>query len=155
MAKSIAEYDAECIAVIGTKLFHDDSIDDRSEGGVQAVSYAETAKLWRAAYGEDYAPSGGGYLGQPPPEFFREDWPGLCPAPVENSNAKTLPWLSIDTPGAFVPVATGVVAQHTPGYVFGVTGPRGSGYYDIRFVPPCSFRQLLSQILGNFYLAVC
>ena len=41
---SIVKYNQDCLAIMGSTLHHDDSTNDRSEGGVLDVSYSETRK---------------------------------------------------------------------------------------------------------------
>ncbi|XP_033745870.1 glycine-rich domain-containing protein 1-like isoform X2 [Pecten maximus] len=49
--------------ILGRVLNHDDSTDDRSPGSVLNVSYANTCKLWKEAFGENYSSPGAMYRG--------------------------------------------------------------------------------------------
>eukprot|EP00586_Coscinodiscus_wailesii_P022027 CAMPEP_0172498500 /NCGR_PEP_ID=MMETSP1066-20121228/113471_1 /TAXON_ID=671091 /ORGANISM="Coscinodiscus wailesii, Strain CCMP2513" /LENGTH=587 /DNA_ID=CAMNT_0013271793 /DNA_START=54 /DNA_END=1813 /DNA_ORIENTATION=+ len=72
---SIRDYNRDCRAITGRTLNHDDSLDDRSEGSLLDRSYAFTAQLWKYLYGEDYAVEGAMYRGEPPVDYFDENWP--------------------------------------------------------------------------------
>jgi Glycine-rich domain-containing protein-like len=71
---SIQQYDKDCLEVIGETLHHDDSLTDRSDGGVLHTSYKATCNLWKQEYGCDYAVSGGMYRGEPPPDYYSSEW---------------------------------------------------------------------------------
>lgn len=71
---SIAKYNKDCKAISGGMLHHDDSLTDRSDGGVLDVSYTATKNLWNNEYGCDYVVEGGMYRGEPPKAFFASDW---------------------------------------------------------------------------------
>jgi hypothetical protein len=53
-------------------VYHDDSIDDREDGGILDVSYAATEKLWVGVYNTEYNVKGGINRGEPPSEFFTQ-----------------------------------------------------------------------------------
>jgi len=67
---SIEKYYDDCIKVAGSKMNHDDSINDRHEGGLLDLSFKATKKLWEQTYGESYSVEGGMFLGDPPEAFF-------------------------------------------------------------------------------------
>ncbi|XP_060078988.1 uncharacterized protein LOC132558437 [Ylistrum balloti] len=49
--------------ILGRVLNHDDSTDDRSPGSVLTTSYANTCKLWKETFGENYSSPGAMYRG--------------------------------------------------------------------------------------------
>ena len=53
---------------------HDDTLNDRTEGGDLDTNYRATCQLWYETYHEPYPVRGGMYRGEPPKEFFRPDW---------------------------------------------------------------------------------
>ena len=67
---SVNDYHKDCIRIINTTMYHDDSLDDREEGGVLDVSYTATQKLWKSVYQIEYQVLGGMYRGEPPPEYY-------------------------------------------------------------------------------------
>jgi hypothetical protein len=71
---SITNYNNDCKAIMGGTLHHDDSLTDRSDGGVLDVAYTSTKNLWKDEYGCDYVICGGMYRGEPPKAFFSADW---------------------------------------------------------------------------------
>jgi hypothetical protein len=71
---SIQQYDDDCLEHVGELLHHDDSLTDRSEGGVLNTSFKATCNLWKQEYGIDYAVCGGMYRGEPPPEYYSTKW---------------------------------------------------------------------------------
>ena len=71
---SVGLYNSDCEAIMGSRLHHDDSMEDRSEGGLLNTSFRSTVDLWRSAYGSDYVVPGGMYRGDPPEEYFSPDW---------------------------------------------------------------------------------
>ena len=71
---SLRKYTKDCRAITGSALHHDDSLTDRSEGGVLDVSFRATKALWRKEFGEEYVVDGGMYRGEPPEEYNRRDW---------------------------------------------------------------------------------
>ena len=71
---SLTHYSKDCNAIMGSPLHHDDSLTDRSEGGVLDVSYRATKHLWQQEFGEKYVVEGGMYRGEPPVEYHRQDW---------------------------------------------------------------------------------
>ncbi|KAI2500285.1 glycine-rich protein [Fragilaria crotonensis] len=71
---SIGDYNKDCIALMGRTLHHDDSLTDRSDGGVLDVAYKATAHLWKEEYHSEYEVCGGMYRGEPPKDFFSRDW---------------------------------------------------------------------------------
>ncbi len=70
---SIGDYNKDCTAIMGRPLHHDDSLTDRSDGGVLDVAYKATARLWKEEYDSDYVGRGGMYRGEPPDIFFTID----------------------------------------------------------------------------------
>mmetsp|Transcript_8187 Transcript_8187/g.23520 ORF Transcript_8187/g.23520 Transcript_8187/m.23520 type:complete len:848 (+) Transcript_8187:28-2571(+) len=71
---STRAYRRDCESIIGYVMHHDDSLDDRTVGGVLDTSFGDTKSLWRQMYGEDYHCDGGMYRGEPPAEYYRTDW---------------------------------------------------------------------------------
>ena len=67
---SITLYNKDCKAIMGLTLHHDDSLNDRTEGGVLDTSYQSTKQIWLEEYGVDYHVEGGMYRGEPPPAYF-------------------------------------------------------------------------------------
>jgi Glycine-rich domain-containing protein-like len=70
MLTSMQQYHADCLRIMHSKLHHDDSLTDRSEGGHLDRSYQATKELWQKEYGTDYVVCGGMYRGEPPEEYF-------------------------------------------------------------------------------------
>ncbi len=58
----------------GKTLNHDDSINDRSEGGELDTNFKATCRLWKETYGSEYIVPGGMYRGEPPLEYFKSTW---------------------------------------------------------------------------------
>ena len=74
MLSSIACYNSDCKVLMGCTLHHDDSLTDRTEGGILNQSYQSTKQIWLEQFGEDYAVAGGMYRGEPPETYFGTDW---------------------------------------------------------------------------------
>jgi hypothetical protein len=70
MLTSMQQYHADCLRIMNSKLHHDDSLTDRSDGGLLDVSYRATKELWRNEYGTEYVVWGGMYRGEPPKEYY-------------------------------------------------------------------------------------
>ena len=64
----------DCVSIMHSTLHHDDSLSDRSDGGVLDTSFTETKSLWMKEYGTDYVLAGGKYRGEPPTEYFTTKW---------------------------------------------------------------------------------
>jgi hypothetical protein len=60
---------------MGCTLHHDDSLNDRTEGGTLDVSFRGTKMLWFEMYGEEYTIAGGMYRGEPPASYYNQEWP--------------------------------------------------------------------------------
>ena len=92
---SLSTYNKDCEATIGSTFHHDDSLNDRTEGGILDTSYRATKDLWRKEYGVDYFVEGGMYRGEPPPPYFEKKWTGtemhIMPATVEMGASSTSP----------------------------------------------------------------
>jgi hypothetical protein len=71
---SITDYNKDCRVIMGEVMNHDDSLTDRSIGGVLDVSYKSMVKLWKEEYNCEYAVCGGMYRGEPSASFFSKDW---------------------------------------------------------------------------------
>jgi hypothetical protein len=71
---SVTTYDEDCQRIMGLRLHHDDSLNDRSVGGTLDTAFQQTKKLWRKQYGTEYSVIGGMYRGEPPEEYYRIDW---------------------------------------------------------------------------------
>uniref|UniRef100_A0A0G4H4U0 Uncharacterized protein n=1 Tax=Chromera velia CCMP2878 TaxID=1169474 RepID=A0A0G4H4U0_9ALVE len=74
MLASLERYRDDCFRLMGMTLHHDDSLTDRSVGGILDTSFGSTEALWREAFGCGYAVEGGMYRGEPPPRFFHPQW---------------------------------------------------------------------------------
>lgn len=70
MLKSIQAYNKDCIALTGQRFHHDDSLNDRTEGGRLDVSFQQTTALWKQTYSRDYIVPGGMYRGEPPADYY-------------------------------------------------------------------------------------
>ena len=68
---SIYMYNTDCVSIMHSTLHHDDSLTDRSDGGVLV---AETKSTWMKEYGTDFVVAGGKYRGEPPTEYFTTKW---------------------------------------------------------------------------------
>jgi hypothetical protein len=103
---SLSIYNKDCEAMIGSTFHHDDSFNDRTEGGILDTSYRSTKELWRKEYGADYVVEGGMYRGEPPAPYFKEKWAAtktnIIPVTVEMGASSTSPartptrWASLD-----------------------------------------------------------
>eukprot|EP00551_Chaetoceros_affinis_P005432 CAMPEP_0203665918 /NCGR_PEP_ID=MMETSP0090-20130426/3047_1 /ASSEMBLY_ACC=CAM_ASM_001088 /TAXON_ID=426623 /ORGANISM="Chaetoceros affinis, Strain CCMP159" /LENGTH=599 /DNA_ID=CAMNT_0050529639 /DNA_START=65 /DNA_END=1860 /DNA_ORIENTATION=- len=71
---SIQMYHADCRNIISSILEHDDSLTDRSEGGVLDSNFHATKNLWYNVYNTEYRVAGGMYRGEPPKDFFHGEW---------------------------------------------------------------------------------
>ena len=69
---SVTRYRDDCIAITGSPLDHDDSLNDRTPGAKLDTSYQRTSALWKQTYGTEYAIMGGMYRGEPPTEYFKD-----------------------------------------------------------------------------------
>jgi len=67
---SLTNYHKDCRLISGSTLHHDDSLTDRSDGGILDTSYNATRDLWKEEYGIEYAVLGGMYRGEPPSGYF-------------------------------------------------------------------------------------
>jgi Glycine-rich domain-containing protein-like len=74
MLTSMEKYNEDCIRIMNSTMHHDDSLTDRSEGGILEVAYISTKSLWLSEYGEEYEVCGGMYRGEPPDEYFSAEW---------------------------------------------------------------------------------
>jgi hypothetical protein len=86
MLTSITNYNNDCIKIMNRTMYHDDSLTDRSDGGILDTSYIETQKLWKRMYGKDYVVFGGMYRGEPPSTYYSSDWSKQIP----NGKANTI-----------------------------------------------------------------
>jgi hypothetical protein len=84
MLASLTLYYKDCQEILGYPLHHDDSLNDRIEGGKLDVAFQATKALWLEEYGEPYFVSGGMYRGEPPTEFFQSHW---TPTNMDDSNS--------------------------------------------------------------------
>ena len=76
MLTSLAGYNNDCKIVTGSTLHHDDSLNDRTVGGLLDRSYQSTKKLWFQEFGENFIVEGGMYRGEPPNDYFSIEWKG-------------------------------------------------------------------------------
>jgi hypothetical protein len=98
---SIEKYHHDHMNLTGRVLPHDDSLNDRTEGGELDTNFQATKKLWSETYNEEYALPGGMYRGEPPPEFFCADWePEPLIRAVEAVGLNS--WMSIADQNAFI-----------------------------------------------------
>ena len=70
MLTSITKYHTDCLRMTRSIVEHNDSLTDRSEGGILDVNFQATKKLWYEQYGTDYTVRGGMYRGEPPQAFY-------------------------------------------------------------------------------------
>lgn len=70
MLASITFYYQDCESIIGSRLHHDDSLNDRTEGGRLDTAFRATKEAWYDQYGENYHVVGGMYRGEPPSGFY-------------------------------------------------------------------------------------
>ena len=134
----------------GSILDHDDSINDRSEGGILDTSFQQTKELWKEVYGVDYFVEGAMYQGEPPLEFYRRDCfdphrkessqkeqvqkessqKEFAPAKIIVEDSKE--WMPPDHDLAFLPFKInrfGLIEMRRTGYKEGYAfGPRTNGY---------------------------
>ena len=80
MLTSMQQYNDDCLRIMNTTMSHDDSLTDRSDGGLLDVSFRATKDLWQKEYGTDYVVHGGMYRGEPPKEYYLQACPsdGNC-----------------------------------------------------------------------------
>jgi hypothetical protein len=67
---SMAGYYQDCKAIIGVSMHHDDSLEDRSEGGPLDTAFTATVVAWKELYGKEYVVEGAMYRGEPPKQFY-------------------------------------------------------------------------------------
>ena len=142
----------------GWFLDHDDSLNDRTTGGVLDTSFRSTCTVWKENYGVDYPVRGGMYKGEPPPTYYRTDFftSGLAtrehqPLPAWSSADKDAArvddrlWMPDDDPDAFcayrdtgATVQKGkVLRERNPAkanHVFGMGGTYGGAPFGRRMV---------------------
>jgi hypothetical protein len=63
-------YYKDCKVIIGVPMHHDDSLEDRSDGGPLQVAFASTVEAWKELYGVEYHVEGAMYRGEPPNQFY-------------------------------------------------------------------------------------
>ena len=154
---SIEMYNKDCIRIMNGTLHHDDSLTDRSEGGILETSFTRTKSLWMKHYGTEYVVAGGMYRGEPPPEYYTDQWRSYddsLPATITNfaligkvgassiGKVETVPtqWAPLDgtasdgSPAFIASPYKSIDAikplQHKSKYVLGRYG-RKTGYYHI------------------------
>ena len=71
---SLSGYYKDCRAIMDSALHHDDSLNDRTDGGPLDVAFGQTKALWKEHYGTEYSVVGGMYRGEPPGEYYNRDW---------------------------------------------------------------------------------
>ncbi len=89
-------------------LEHDDSLTDRSDGGILDKNFRATKSLWLDVYHKEYKVPGGMYRGEPPKEFFDQKW-------VSNDKCKQERPISQDS--AFLIAGVHVPLSHLIGEV--------------------------------------
>ena len=152
IATSIGQYNEHCIKIRGETFYHDDSMDDRSPGGLLDTSFSLTGKRWKEVYQEDYEVEGAMYNGSPPSFYFSSSWvlsksrgsssstmketeddsiSNASPNLEDGSRWKTLS----STNGTFIKVPSGsletirVTCPKMDGYILGIHDAGGVGYY--------------------------
>ena len=60
------QYAADCEAILGYTLPHDDSVNDRSDGSKLNNAHEITVRLWNEAFGNSFAKPGAMFRGDPP-----------------------------------------------------------------------------------------
>jgi hypothetical protein len=112
---SITLYNKDCKAIMGLTLHHDDSLNDRTEGGILDTSYQGTKQIWLEEYGVDYHVEGGMYRGEPPPAYFSKTpaYHQLTAAVVEMGASSTSP---NDGPIQWAPL-TGLASDGQPAFI--------------------------------------
>ena len=60
------QYAADCEAILGYTLPHDDSVNDRSDGSKLNNAHEITVRLWDEAFGKSFAKPGAMFRGDPP-----------------------------------------------------------------------------------------
>ena len=73
---SIAGYRKNNSSLNDCKLEHDDSLNNRTEGGLLDTIFQATGKLWSDVHGVEYKVPSGIYRGELPEEYFNTDWLG-------------------------------------------------------------------------------
>lgn len=75
---SVQQYRQDCLQICGRPFSHDDSFNDRSEGGSLETAFHKTCDLWKQQYSTNYVVEGAMYRGEPPQEYFDEyeTWDG-------------------------------------------------------------------------------
>jgi hypothetical protein len=86
---SLSGYNADYRQITGSSsmLHHDDSLNDRTEGGTLDVAFHKTKKLWQSTYQKTYEVKGGMFRGEPPNIYFSPEWITLS----DNDTSKSLP----------------------------------------------------------------
>ena len=74
MLSSMKDYNNDCCNIIGKTLNHDDSLNDRTEGGTLDTAFRKTKRIWVENFDSAYEVSGGMYRGEPPDAYFSRDW---------------------------------------------------------------------------------
>ena len=60
------QYGADCEAILGYTLPHDDSVNDRSDGSKLNNAHEITVRLWNEAFSKSFAKPGAMFRGDPP-----------------------------------------------------------------------------------------
>ena len=156
MLVSTSQYNKDCCEIRGTRLDHDDSLNDRTPGGTLEHAYKATRKSWLQAYGEEYRVPHGMYRGEPPADFYGKEWtPHETPVSRESSilecgstSSGNTPWVpatetAMTSKGepAFISMRSEIRAAkgkldipQRDGYVFGRKNPssdRQIGYFSL------------------------
>jgi len=71
---SIHQYHEHNMKVNDTIMNHDDSLNDRTEGGALDTNFRAMKELWFKVYNTEYSIPGGMYRGEPPKHFFEPYW---------------------------------------------------------------------------------
>lgn len=76
-------------------LEHDDSLTDRSDGGILNTNFQATKTLWKNVYGKEYKVPGGMYRGEPPMDYFNGEWAEGLGSDKATSVDAVLPGISL------------------------------------------------------------
>ena len=149
---NIQGYDTDAKNITGGAILdHDDSLNDRTEGGVLDTSFQQTTELWKQVYDLEYVVPGGMYRGEPPVEFYSKTWIDPdCKRLVHNIHHTTQAappfaeqWMPDDHPDGFIPMKSYKRGRDNPylvntykdGYVFGAGGELGHGSKNFNSLP--------------------
>jgi hypothetical protein len=137
MLSSISGYNSDCKALMGSTLHHDDSLNDRTPGGILDQSYQSTKQMWLDEFGEEYVVEGGMYRGEPPAAYFSRstptvDWKGVvlpsiiplmsvCEMGASSTSPNAVPtkWavISVLSHNSTAPTFIGLTSDGSPAFI--------------------------------------